>query len=151
MRTTAARPSALAILAVCVIAGAPACATYHDDLLRAREAFDQSSYERALGLFRAIENDTAMLTSQERAQYAYLRGMTDYRLGYRADARHWLLVCKMIDDGRPGTLSQDWRTRLDETLTELNEQVYAAGGTQGLENKLARPGEKPKPKNPDEP
>jgi hypothetical protein len=142
-------PSAVAL--VVALAGACGCTTYHDDLVRAREAFDQNAYERALGLFRALEDDTHMLAGHERAQYAYLRGMTDYRLGYKADARHWLVVCKMIDDGRPGTLPGDWRTRLDETLAELNEQVYAAGGTQGLENKRMQQGESPKPKSVDEP
>jgi hypothetical protein len=136
------RPAIFVLLCAC----AAACTTYRDDLQRGREAYEQNSYERALQLFRAIENDTSELTTAERAQYAYLRGMTDYRIGYKADARHWLLLAKHLDDGAPGTLATDWRARMTEALTELNEAVYA-GGASSLENRrTGNAPEKPKAK-----
>ena len=144
----------LALAGLAALVGVSACSTYRDDLLRGREAFEQSSYDRALGLFRAIENETSYLSPSERAQYAYLRGMTDYRMGYKADARHWLLVCKTLDDGTPGTLPKEWRARLDEALGQLNEAVYAGGGAHVLENKRSEgeAGAKAKqPKAEDEP
>jgi hypothetical protein len=133
------------LVTVLGLSGVAACSTYRDDLLRSREAFEQNSYDRALGLLRAIEDDTSYLSVGERAQYAYLRGMTDYRLGYKADARHWLLVCKTIDDAARGSLGKEWRARLDEVLGELNEAVYAGGGAHALENKRTE-GDESKPK-----
>ena len=103
------------------------CSTYRDDLARGQHAFEQNQHERALAIFRALEPDTSHLTATERASYAYLRGMTDYRIGYKADARHWLAVAKAQDEKSPGVLTSDWKTRLDEALLELNNQVYAGG------------------------
>jgi hypothetical protein len=106
---------------------APACATYHDDLERAERAFDGSEDERALAIFRVLEPDQGRLTDPERAHYAYLRGMTDYRLGYKAEARHWLAVAAALEQQTPGSLPADWSKRMGDSLKELNEAVYTAG------------------------
>jgi len=53
--------------------------------------------------------------------------MTDFRIGYKADARHWLAVAKAMDEKRPGLLSEEWRTRLDQSLAELDAQVWTTG------------------------
>jgi hypothetical protein len=140
------------VVALLVLAG---CSTYRDDLARGQTAFEQNNHERALALFRALEPDTNQLSTQERGHYAYLRGMTDYRIGYRADARHWLLVARAIEGETPGTLPTDWRTRLNEALGELNEQVYKEGFA-SLTNTRRPQGEEPKApspvkKNEDEP
>ncbi len=111
-------------LALALLAG---CTTYRDDLSRGQTAFEQNSHERALAIFRALEPDTSHLAPPERAHYAYLRGMTDYRIGYRADARHWLLVAQSMDLATPGVLPADWKTRLTEALAELNDAVYQEG------------------------
>jgi hypothetical protein len=107
------------------------CATYEEDLMRGQHAFEQSEHERALAILRALEPDTARLSIVGRAHYAYLRGMTDYRIGYRSDARHWLAVATTIDEEAPGSLPADWERRMSESLKELNEEVYA-GGIQSL-------------------
>jgi hypothetical protein len=120
-----------------------ACTTYHDDLARGQQAFEQNNYERALALFRVLEPDVDHLTGQERGAYAYLRGMSDFRIGYRADARHWLIVAKALDAATPGTLTGDWRDRMNEALTELNDQVYAG---ETLTNARKPRGEEPTPK-----
>ena len=77
--------------------GVSACATYQDDLARGQSAFEASEHERALAIFRAARAGHRAPLDAERAHYAYLRGMTDYRIGYKADARHWLAVAKALE------------------------------------------------------
>jgi hypothetical protein len=111
--------------------GLPGCQTYGQDLERSQKAFERADYERALAIFRSLEPDvTRHFSPQEQAQYAYLRGMTDYRVGYKVDARHWLALAHAIDSSQLNVLPKDWRGRLKDTLDELNEQVY----TQGIES-----------------
>ena|SRR5579883_1659068 len=111
-----------------------ACATYSDDLARGQKAFESNQHERALAIFRALEPDTSRLTAEERAHYAYLRGMTDYRIGYRGEARHWLSVASAIEEQQPQSLTAEWKSRLNSTLAELNEEVFA-GGVQALSDR----------------
>ncbi|MEO6419625.1 MAG: hypothetical protein ABIP39_09480, partial [Polyangiaceae bacterium] len=82
------------------------------------------------------------LSAQERAEYSYLRGMTDFRIGYKADARHWLALAKAMEDQSPGTLPGDWKPRMEEALTALNEEVYG-GGIASLSNMKERGGDTP--------
>jgi hypothetical protein len=104
-----------------------ACATYGNDLATGQRAFEQSEHERALAIFRALEPDIGRLSLVERAHYAYLRGMTDYRIGYRSEARHWLALASALDQKTPGSLPPDWEKRMSESLKELNEEVYSGG------------------------
>jgi hypothetical protein len=103
------------------------CSTYHDQLARSQKAFDQNEHDRALALLRDLEPNLGRLPSAEQAQYAYLRGMSDYRIGYRTHARHWLAIAKAYEDASPGALPADWKTRTNEALSELNDVVYADG------------------------
>jgi hypothetical protein len=107
--------------------GSVACATYSDDLVRAQRAFEGSEDERALAIFRILENDTSRLSDSERAHYAYLRGMTDFRMGYMAEARHWLSLASSMEQKLPGSLPPEWAKHLTDSLKELNESVYTAG------------------------
>src|SRR5262245_10007871 len=84
------------------------CATYKQDLERAKQHYNENQYEKALALFRVLESDIDSLSDGDQAQYAYTRGMTDYRLaglalavnvpggvadpkkGFRDNSRHWL-------------------------------------------------------------
>jgi hypothetical protein len=104
-----------------------ACATYDEDLMRGQRAFEQSEHERALAIFRALEPDTTRLSVVGRTHYAYLRGMTDYRIGYRSEARHWLAVASAMAQETPGSLPPDWEKRMGESLRELNEEVFTGG------------------------
>lgn len=115
----------LAVLALALATGG--CTTYRDQLVRAQHTFEQNEHERTLGLLRALEPDATRLSHEEQAQYAYLRGMTDYRIGHRADARHWLAIARAHDDATPGVLPADWRARMTESLDELNNVVYVEG------------------------
>jgi hypothetical protein len=117
---------ALASLAALTVA-VPACSTYSDDLARSQHAFEENQHETALAVQRMLELDTSHLDPSERARYAYLRGMTDFRIGYKADARHWLAVAKAMDEQTPGTIPTEWRTRLDQSLAELDSQVWTSG------------------------
>jgi hypothetical protein len=114
-----------------------ACTTYRDDLARSQRAFEDNQHERALAILRMLEPDTRHLQPSERARYAYLRGMTDFRVGYKADARHWLAVAKAMDEQSPGILDADWRTRLDQSLAELDALVWG-NGMESVTNAKAR-------------
>lgn len=140
-----------------LFAFAPACATYHDDLVRGEKAFDDNQHEQALAIFRSLELDTSHLDPPERARYYYLRGMTDYRVGYKADARHWLMLAQASEKAMPGTFPDDWKQRMTDAMNELDSQVYDNGvpSLTSTENKSSdgkpAPGPEPKPKNEDTP
>jgi hypothetical protein len=103
------------------------CATYRDQLVRSQHSFEQNRHEQTLGLLRTLEADVTKLSTPEQAQYAYLRGMTDYRIGHRSDARHWLAIARTYDETTPGILPADWKARMVEALDELNGVVYTDG------------------------
>jgi hypothetical protein len=117
----------LVVAAAVALLAAPACATYQDDLARAQHAYEGSEDERALAIFRMLEPDVSRLPPADRAHYAYLRGMTDYRIGYKAEARHWLSIADALEQATPGSLPPDWAKRMADSLKELNEEVYTAG------------------------
>jgi hypothetical protein len=100
------------------------CATYRADLNRGQRLYEENEYERALAIWRSLETDRDALSFNDQARYAYLRGMTNYRLGFRPDARHWLAIAKATEQEHPGGLSQAWKQRLDEALDDLNREVY---------------------------
>jgi hypothetical protein len=104
-----------------------ACTTYRDQLVRSQHSFERNEYEQTLGTLRLLEPDVRRLSTPEQAQYAYLRGMTDYRIGYRADARHWLALARTYDETSPGILPTDWKARMTDALEEMNGVVYGEG------------------------
>jgi len=108
-----------------------ACTTYREDLNRGQRLYEESQYEHALAIWRVLESDMDSLSYTDQARYAYLRGMTDYRLGYRPYARHWLGLANAIDKQNPGGLHPEWRDRLDKSLADLNNDVY--GGSERLD------------------
>lgn len=107
------------------------CATYKDAVARAELAFEQTEYDRTIAILRDLERDYARLGADDRARYAYLRGMADLRTGRRVHARHWLALAraeaaKASGEGAPG-LPPDWAERLDEALAELDDVVMDEG------------------------
>jgi len=108
-----------------------ACATYREDLNRGQRMYEANQYEHALAIWRVLEEDSDSLSPSDRARYAYLRGMTDYRLGLRADARYWLSLAKATDQAQAGSLSPAWHERLEESLADLNQDVYGAAQQDG--------------------
>jgi hypothetical protein len=111
-------------LSLAVLVG---CATYRDDLARGQHYYDLNQFDNALSVWRMLERDWESLDDAEQTRYAYLRGMTDYRMGYRADARHWLAISKTIAEKHPGGLDAQSIAQLDHALRTLNEAVYSAG------------------------
>ncbi len=128
------------------------CATYKQDLERAEKHYGDNQFEQALAVFRVLEDDMDSLTAGDQARYAYLRGMTDFRLSalavsgsgaadpkksFRMNARHWLAVAAATEKSTPGGLTADEKTRLDETLNDLNREVY--GGAESVPDASATP------------
>ncbi|HEX2734523.1 MAG TPA: hypothetical protein VHM70_23125 [Polyangiaceae bacterium] len=103
------------------------CSTYRDHLNRGQRLYQENKYENALAIWRVLEPDMDSLDDGDQARYAYLRGMTDFRLGYRQDARHWLAIAKAINQDHPGGLVGDWPERVDAALTDLNHEVFGLG------------------------
>jgi len=103
------------------------CSTYREDLNRGQRMYEENRYEHALALWRTLEDDADSLSANDQARYAYLRGMTDYRLGFRADSRHWLAIAKATEQAHAGGLSVEWKERMETSLTDLNQDVYGGG------------------------
>jgi hypothetical protein len=120
----AMRISLFLLLAIALGLGPMACATYSEDLNRGQRMYEENKYENALALWRVLENDTDSLSLNDQARYAYLRGMTDYRLGYRSDSRHWLAIAKATENEHAGGLSIEWKERMEQSLADLNQDVY---------------------------
>ena len=118
------RIAALLLLALSVVG----CATYREDLNRGQRLYEQNEYEHALAIWRELEPDADSLKENDQARYAYLRGMTDYRLGFRPDARHWLAIAKAVEEEHPGGLTQQWKDRLADALKDLNKDVLRRRG-----------------------
>jgi hypothetical protein len=105
------------LLPLCLALGA--CAGYQDQLQRGQRYYERNDFEVALALWRNLERNRSSLGPYDQTRYAYLRGMTDYRLGFNADARHWLALARANEVMHPGGLPNTWAKRLDETLTSL--------------------------------
>jgi hypothetical protein len=95
-----------------------------DVLARGQAYYEDNEYERALAVWRELDRHDSVLTPAERARYAYLRGMTDYRLGFRDDARHWLAVAKVTERRYPRSLDAAWLERLDGALGDLDRETF---------------------------
>lgn len=103
------------------------CTTYRDELVRAQSAYDANNHELALALTRAVDPNLGLLTAEERVRYAYLRGMSNFHIGFRAEARHYLALARALENEHRGALPNDWKSRLDEALGTLNTEVYQSG------------------------
>lgn len=162
-------PYLLPMLVLCAF-GAITCATYKQDLDRsrkhyednqvdqARKNYEENQYEKALALLRVLEHDIDSFSPGEQAQYAYLRGMTDYRLSqssrlsqqptqgssvadprkdYRANSRHWLGVAAATEKITPGGLLPEEKQRMTDALNDLNKDVW--GGADAIESDAGAP------------
>lgn len=123
-------------LCALAFAGSIACTGSREALSRGQAYYEENQYERALAVWRELEREEASLPAPERSRYAYLRGMTDYRLGFRDDARHWLALAKAAEQFHPGGLDPAFRRRLDDALIDLNREVSgrAPGGVDVIQS-----------------
>lgn len=100
------------------------CQNYSDQLQRAQSYYERNQYELALAVVRHLESDQDSLSQTEAVRYCYVRGMTDYRLGYKNDARYWLGLAKASIKHAPAALQADEAERVNETLDELNRPIF---------------------------
>jgi hypothetical protein len=118
---------AVTLAVVSVLGG---CVTYSRDLQRVRDHYRDSEFPQALALLRVLGDDLDALSPRERVEYAYLRGMTDFRLSeaapagatresFRSYAQTLLTLASELDRKTPVALSEEQRTRMNDTLTAL--------------------------------
>jgi hypothetical protein len=145
----------LAAVALAFSLASLGCATYRQDLDRARAHYEANEYEKALALFRVLEPDMDSFSDAEKTQFAYFRGMTDYRIAglanpgegvsnpkqdFGSNARHWLAVASAIEKQAQGGLAVDEKQRLADAMVDLNKDVY--GGADASEGDAAKAGDK---------
>jgi len=109
---------AAALLALC------SCSGNHDALARGQRYYEDNQFERALAIWRDLERHAPSFHPEESVRYAYLRGMTDYRLGFRDEARHWLGLATARERRWPGSIDPDWSSRLASALGDLDRDVF---------------------------
>lgn len=117
---------ALGLLAVCC--EGLGCAGERAALLRGQAYYEDNQFERALAIWRSLERHQPDLSPTDFARYAYLRGMTDYRLGFHLDARHWLGLAQVARQQYPSALDSAWALRLDSALSDLNRRQFGLTG-----------------------
>jgi hypothetical protein len=121
--------SARAAWLVALIPWLAACGAYSAELQRGQRYYERNEYESALAVWRSLDANSAALGPYEQTQYAYLRGMTDYRLGFRAEARYWLARAQAGEHLHPGGLPSAWNERLTQTLADLERAGAARAGS----------------------
>ncbi|MBX3229127.1 MAG: hypothetical protein KIT84_02240 [Labilithrix sp.] len=141
------RASVFAVL----LGGVVACTTYRDQLARGERAFEQKDHDRSIAILRDIEPDFQRLSATEQATYAFVRGMADYSVGYKADARHWLAVARGVEEATPGALGPERKAKVAATLDELNKIVFDEASTANLVNERTEPAAAPEPEKPEKP
>lgn len=108
-----------ALLGLLTGAFAAGCAAVAQDMQRAEASYEEARYEDALVWLADLEDDAPSMDAPMRARYFYLRGMTEYRLGHRADALHYLAVAREVAGERGDGLRPEWQQIMARTLTEL--------------------------------
>lgn len=107
------------------------CATYSQDLERARRHYQALEFPQALAVMRVLAEDFDGLSPAERVQFTYLRGMTDFRLAdtvppdpamkaaLRACARDWLEESLTLEKHNAGALTPEQTVRARVALAHL--------------------------------
>ena len=96
-----------------------ACAAISDDMNRAETAYGAARYEDTLIWLRDLEDDAPSMDEEMRARYYYLRGMTEYRVGHRANSLHYLAVAREVAGDQGAGLQPEWVQIMNRTLEEL--------------------------------
>lgn len=96
-----------------------ACAATTSEMHRAEQAYEQARFDAARVWLVDLERRAAAMSPSMRARYFYLRGMTEYRLGRRLEALHYLEVAKEIAGDDERMLQSEQRELLARTLAEL--------------------------------
>jgi len=109
----------VATAVILLLGAAFGCAAVRDDMQRAEVSYEAARYEDTLVWLRDLEDDAPSMDVEMRARYFYLRGMTEYRLGHRSDALHYLAVAREVAGDQGSGLRPEWRQIMDTTLAEL--------------------------------
>lgn len=107
----------MAIVAAAFLAAG--CAAVRADMTRAEASYEQARYEDALVWLTDLEDDAPSMDLEMRARYYYLRGMTEYRLGHRSPALHYLALAREVAGDQGAGLRPEWRQIMERTLAEL--------------------------------
>jgi len=99
------------------------CAAVSDDLRRAEDAFNNNYYQDALTWLVDLEDDAPTMDDESMARYYYLRGRTEYLLGHRSNALHYLAVAREVAGDQGAGLRPEWRQQMDRTLEELTPRT----------------------------
>jgi len=113
LRTTAWLLGALAC------SHANGCTSAGTDLRSAQDLYRDARYEQAAAWLDALEPELHDMSSAERARFYYLRGMSAFRLGQRADALHYLALAQVLFTDAPDDVPPAWRPVLERTLEAL--------------------------------
>jgi len=127
------------LIALAAIVAALGCQNYQDQLQRGQGYYEQNQYEHALALFRHLEKDQDSLSPSDRVRYYYLRGMTDFRLQYNADARYWLGLSRAGEKKAQGALAADELQRLEKSLDELDTELHGGQPKAAMQPAVAAP------------
>lgn len=107
-------------LSIALAVIATACAATASEMRRAEEAYDQARFDHARTWLVDLEDRAPSMGEDMRARYFYLRGMTEYRLGHRLEALHYLEVTRELTAERAArALRDEQRELLARTLSEL--------------------------------
>ena len=123
------------LLSMAAVVALVGCATYRDDLDRSMVHYHANEYDRALALLEVVEPDLDSLSPSQRAQYAYYRGMSHFRLEQRRDARHWLGRSAAREKAHEGALSSEELKRVNDTLGDLNKDRWGGASTEAADTK----------------
>jgi hypothetical protein len=97
-----------------------ACTSLGDEVRRAEQAFTEARYEDAEAWLSDLEPSLGKMSTPLRARYYYLAGMSAYRIGERAQARHALALCREELATTAEQLPPAWMHNLQTALDELS-------------------------------
>jgi hypothetical protein len=96
-----------------------ACSTTASEMRRAEEAYEQARYDAARVWLTELEHRVPGTNRAMLARYVYLRGMTEYRIGHRLDALHYLALARELLEQDAHVLREEQREHLARTLADL--------------------------------
>jgi len=95
------------------------CTTLGDDVRRAEHAFAEARYEDVEVWLADLAPSLGKMPPPLRARYYYLAGMSAYRIGRRAPARHALALCREELAASDADFPEEWKRNLQQVLAEL--------------------------------
>jgi hypothetical protein len=95
------------------------CTSLGDDVRRAERAFGEARYEDVQVWLADLAPSLGDMPAPMRARYYYLDGMSAFRIGQRARARHALALCREELTASDQDFPAAWRQNLEQALAEL--------------------------------